>query len=76
MPQTTRPTTPKAAMKPKEDPVARAIVYALVSPNESDSNMEPANVVDAIVKGARIQASATLKLADAIDRLAEALTKR
>lgn len=71
MPDQTRPT-----IKPKDDPIARAIAYALVSPNEMDSNMEPANVVDAIVKGARIQAEATMKLADAITRLAKAVENR
>lgn len=70
MPNPPRPTTP---IKPKDDPIARAIAYALVSPNEMDSNMEPANVVDAIVKGARIQAEATVKLAEAVTRLAKAV---
>jgi hypothetical protein len=37
----------------KTDAVARAILRTLESPNECDSNMEPANIVDVLAKLAR-----------------------
>lgn len=43
--------------------VAKALLKTLISPNEHDSNFEPANVVDALFAIAR-----------AIERLAEAIT--
>jgi hypothetical protein len=47
------------------DDVAKAIKYALVSPNELDSNGEPANVVDALyVIGRGIH-----RLATAVEKL-------
>jgi hypothetical protein len=39
--------------EPPPNPVAGAIGYALVSPNEGDSNGEPANVVDGLFAIAR-----------------------
>jgi hypothetical protein len=38
---------------PPPNPVAKAIGYALVSPNEGDSNGEAANVVDGLFAIAR-----------------------
>jgi hypothetical protein len=46
------------------DPPAVAIAAGLISPNETDSNGEPANVVDGLFAIAR-----------AIDRLADAATR-
>jgi hypothetical protein len=44
--------------------LARALEYALVSPNEFDRNLEPANVVDALYALAR----AVHHLADALEQ--------
>ena len=38
----------------RADPIAQALRDTLISPNEADSNMEPANIVDAVVKAARL----------------------
>lgn len=46
------------------DPVAEAIRLTLESPNESDSNFEPANVVD----GLYVIARAITRLARAVER--------
>lgn len=48
--------------RPAGDPVATALHATLISPNESDSNSEPANVVDGLFAIAR-----------AVDRLAYAI---
>jgi hypothetical protein len=48
-----QPGRPQQARPPKVDQVASAIRYSLVSPNESDSNYEPANVVDGLFAIAR-----------------------
>ncbi len=45
--------------------LAAALEYALVSPNVADSNLEPANIVDALAS-----------LARAIHRLADAIATR
>jgi hypothetical protein len=50
----------------KPDPVALAIEYALVSPNEMDRNFENANVVDGLFAISR----ALWGVAKAIDHLA------
>lgn len=50
--------------------LAHAIVRTFESPNESDSNVEAANVVDAIKHHAR----STAKLATAVDALANVLS--
>lgn len=36
------------ALRVEKDAIARAILNVLISPNVSDSNFEPANVVDAL----------------------------
>jgi hypothetical protein len=43
--------------------IAKALRDTLISPNEADSNLEPANVVDGLFKIAR----AILRLAEAIE---------
>lgn len=48
---------------------AQAIYDTLISPNEADTNLEPANVVDGLFEVAR----AIQRVADALDRLAERL---
>ena len=53
----------------KEEAIARALEYTLSSPNVSDSNMEPANVVDVLDK----IALAILHHAKAVEKLADAL---
>lgn len=58
------------------DGVAAAIRETLISVNESDSNLEPANVVDAIVKAGRIVAASNEKIAEAINRLCEILIEK
>ena len=40
-------------MTAKDDALAAAIGYAFTSPNESDSNLETANIVDALYRVAR-----------------------
>lgn len=47
------------------DPVASAISQSFISPNESDKNLEPANVVDGLFAIAR-----------ALDRIATVLENR
>ena len=39
-------------MQSKDNPVAAALWGTLASPNVSDSNLEPANVVDVLSRGA------------------------
>jgi hypothetical protein len=51
----------------KADGLFEALHYVLASPNESDRNGEPANVVDGLFAIAR----AILKLAEAVDRATE-----
>lgn len=41
-------------MPDRADDIAQALRDTLISVNEPDSNMEPANVVDAIVKAGRL----------------------
>ena len=53
--------------------VADAIKYSLVSPNEGDSNGEPANMVDAIFAHARMTRTGLNNVADALRELAAAL---
>jgi hypothetical protein len=76
----------------KPDALAEALRATLISPNECDSNLEPANVVDAIFVCGRIVcrglkqvaandhsnrvADGILELARAVDRLAEAVAGR
>ena len=48
---------------------AKAIYNAFVSPNESDSNLEPANVVDALFFVGR----AGCQISDALNRIADAI---
>jgi hypothetical protein len=73
----------------KPDELAEALRAVLVSPNECDSNLEPANVVDALFAAGRIvnyglkavaaadnsarNATGLLELARAVDRLAAAV---
>mgnify|MGYP001558271493 CR=1 FL=1 len=40
-------------MTAKRDAIAAAIEYAFTSPNESDSNLETANIVDGLYRVAR-----------------------
>ena len=54
----------KETLSPAVQDIAQAIRDCLISPNESDQNLEPANVVDALAAIAR-----------AISRLAEAVEK-
>jgi hypothetical protein len=49
-------------MKPEPEAVAKAILATLISPNESDRNLEAANVVDGLFAIAR----ALHDLADAV----------
>ena len=49
------------------DQLADAIRETLISPNESDANWEPANVVDAIANAGR-------NVRAGLERLAEAIT--
>ncbi len=51
---------------PKTDELAEAVRAVLVSPNEWDSNGEPANVVDAIASAGRDIRAGLEALADAI----------
>lgn len=53
-----------ASNRPGGDPVAAALHATLITPNETDSNMEPANIVDGLFAIAR-----------AIDSLAVAVTR-
>ena len=55
---------------PKMDDIALALRETLISPNVPDSNMEAANVVDALAHIAK----GLLAVATAIDKLADAPT--
>jgi ABC-type transporter Mla subunit MlaD len=67
----------------KDSEVADAIRASLISPNVSDSNWEPANVVDVIddlagaIRGAGERIGTGLQsIAEAVDRLAIAIGDR
>jgi hypothetical protein len=47
-----------------KDPVASALIETLISPNESDSNLEAANVVDGLFAIARALNKVALALRD------------
>jgi hypothetical protein len=49
--------------------IAQAIRDCFISPNETDSNFEPCNIVDALCKIAR----AGYAIRDAIEKVAEAI---
>lgn len=53
---------PSRPCLPKPDPIAKAIYHCFESPNECDSNLEPANIVDGLLAISR----AIRYLADAI----------
>jgi hypothetical protein len=57
-------------MSAPRDPVAEAILTVLVSPNESDSNLEAANVVDALFALARAVDRSGKRIEDALRALA------
>lgn len=63
-------------MPDRADDIAQALRDTLISVNEPDSNLEPANVVDAIVKAGRIVAASNEKIAEAINRLCEILIEK
>lgn len=63
-------------MPPRPDSTAQALRDTLISVNEPDSNLEPANVVDAIVKASRIVAASNEQIAKAINRLCEILIEK
>lgn len=72
--QETQPMTTKSRTRPDlADALTDGLRGAFISPNVADSNMEPANSVDALdALGRRIQ-TASSRLADALDNLAEAI---
>ncbi len=77
------PAAPRAAPKPSATTalyeLTRAITEAFSSPNVSDSNGEPANVVDTlamIATAVHAQPAAQDRLAAAVERLAEAMDRR
>jgi hypothetical protein len=61
--------------KNEPNPIAQAIYDTLISPNVPDSNLEPANVVDAlahIAKSGFAIAAALREIAEALRRVAPA----
>jgi hypothetical protein len=70
----TKATTSKATMA---DATARALWGVLQSPNEADSNLEAANVVDAIFAAGRIVCHGLKQVAanDHSNRVADALAE-
>lgn len=63
-------------MTQQENKIAKAIEDSLISPNEADRNLEPANVVDGLFALARAIHEGSLRMTRALNNVASAIREQ